>query len=267
MAPLSRQLLANLAVHDVVVGGRLRECGVSYEAVRHAVATERLFRQYRGVYSLTPDLTDKGRWFAAVAASGPAAALSHMSAARLWTLTSVVDHVIETTVPSSNGRRPPPGLQVHRTRRPDSTRRDRIEVTTLHRTIDDCAPRLGRDGLHRMLRQAEFHHRLDVVGLTRRARSRALKRLLGAYVAGAGIEANELEARFYALCATAGLPLPQRQRWLGARRVDFVWPELGLVVECDGRDAHARTLAYQDDAKVVVADLQAFLAPGPRVEA
>ena len=216
---------------------------------------------------------------------GRRAALSHLSAAALWDVSDLHDHVIEVTVPRSGGRRDPRGIRVHRTIRPQSTRRDRIEVTTLHRTIDDCAHRLSGRQLHRMLRRAEYHHRLDVHALAATATSRSLKTLLTTYVAGEGVDKNELESRFFALCATAGLPLPAGQVWHGTRRVDFSWPELRFVTELDGRAAHERTLAFQDDRArdrelklagfevlrftwsevvatpaVVVADLRAFIS-------
>jgi Protein of unknown function (DUF559) len=291
MAPISRHLLENAAVHDVVLGSRLLAAGVSYETIRHAVRTERLFRQYRGVYSLSPSLSDRGRWFAAVAVCGDDAALSHLSAGLHWSVTSIRDHVIEVTVPNHNGRRAPTGIRVHRTIRPQSTRRDRIEVTKLHRTLDDLARRLTHQQLHRALRQAEYHHSLDIFKLSEDARSHPLKALLHTYVAAEGIQANELESAFLTLCVRAGLPRPAGQQWHGPRRVDFIWPEHGLVVELDGRAAHERTLAFQDDRardralkldgletlrftwaevvatpKVVVADLQGFFALRPRVE-
>ena len=42
----------------------------------------------------------------------------------------------------------------------------------------------------------------------------------------------------------AGLPKPLTQQWLHGFRVDFYWPELGLVVETDGLRYH-RTAAQQ----------------------
>jgi very-short-patch-repair endonuclease len=55
---------------------------------------------------------------------------------------------------------------------------------------------------------------------------------------------TELERRFAAILRHAGLPLPESQRWTGLGRVDFVWPDLGLVVEADGLRYH-RTAAQQ----------------------
>jgi very-short-patch-repair endonuclease len=40
------------------------------------------------------------------------------------------------------------------------------------------------------------------------------------------------------------LPKPQTQQWVNGFRVDFHWPELGLVVETDGLRYH-RTPAEQ----------------------
>ena len=55
---------------------------------------------------------------------------------------------------------------------------------------------------------------------------------------------SELERRFIALVKAAGLPVPQTQAWLNGFRVDFYWPDLGLVVETDGLRYH-RTPAQQ----------------------
>jgi hypothetical protein len=164
MAPISRHLLDNAAVHGVIVGSRLRESGGVVRAIRHAVRTERLFRQYPGAFSLSPSLTAKGRWFAAVAACGDGAALSNFSAARLWQLIEAFDHRIDVTVPTHHGRKPPEPIRIHRsiTLPGHTTRRDRIEVTQLRRTIDDCAYRLDHQQLHRILRAAEYHHGLGI---------------------------------------------------------------------------------------------------------
>jgi very-short-patch-repair endonuclease len=55
---------------------------------------------------------------------------------------------------------------------------------------------------------------------------------------------SRLEQLFLPLARTAGLPLPQTQVWLNGYRVDFYWPDLGLVVEVDGLRYH-RTPAKQ----------------------
>ena len=55
---------------------------------------------------------------------------------------------------------------------------------------------------------------------------------------------SELERRFGPIARRAGLPLPLTQRRVNGFRVDFYWPDLGLVVETDGLRYH-RTPAQQ----------------------
>src|SRR5205823_14175388 len=58
---------------------------------------------------------------------------------------------------------------------------------------------------------------------------------------------SELEAAFLDLCAKYRLALPETQVTIGAYRVDFLWRDLRLVVETDGRDAHDGYIAFRDD--------------------
>ncbi len=44
---------------------------------------------------------------------------------------------------------------------------------------------------------------------------------------------SELERMFRRLLREASLPQPLTQQWLNGYRVDFYWPDLGLVVEAD----------------------------------
>jgi very-short-patch-repair endonuclease len=55
---------------------------------------------------------------------------------------------------------------------------------------------------------------------------------------------SELERRFRPIARGAGLGRPATQVWLNGHRVDFYWPDLGLVVETDGLRYH-RTPAQQ----------------------
>lgn len=55
---------------------------------------------------------------------------------------------------------------------------------------------------------------------------------------------SQLERSFLPIATRAGLPRPQTQRQLNGFRVDFYWPDLGLVVETDGLRYH-RTAEQQ----------------------
>jgi very-short-patch-repair endonuclease len=60
---------------------------------------------------------------------------------------------------------------------------------------------------------------------------------------------SELERRFVRLVDRAGLPRPLTQQRVNGFRVDFFWPELGLVVETDGLRYH-RTPAQQSRDRI-----------------
>jgi very-short-patch-repair endonuclease len=60
---------------------------------------------------------------------------------------------------------------------------------------------------------------------------------------------SELERRFLPIARTAGLPVPQTGQQLNCFKVDFHWPDLGLVVETDGLRYH-RTPVQQTRDRV-----------------
>ena len=55
---------------------------------------------------------------------------------------------------------------------------------------------------------------------------------------------SELERRFLPLAHDAGCRLRVTRQWINGFKVDFYWPDLGLVVETDGLRYH-RTPAQQ----------------------
>ncbi len=126
---------------------------------------------------------------------------------------------------------------------------DGIPVTSIVRTLIDIAGRLDRADLERAINEAD---RLDLIdpetlraALDANAGKRGvapLRRLLADLTFR--LTDSELERRFLRLAVTIGLPAPETGRWLNGFKVDFFWPELGLVVETDGLRYH-RTPARQ----------------------
>jgi very-short-patch-repair endonuclease len=118
-----------------------------------------------------------------------------------------------------------------------------IPVTDPANTLIDIACGLPDSKLEKAIREAD---RLDLVDPERlRARLDTsprrpgigrLRKLLDSETFA--LTDSELERRFLRLIATADLPLPKTQVWLNGYRVDFYWPELGLVVETDGLRYH-----------------------------
>jgi very-short-patch-repair endonuclease len=188
---------------------------------------------------------------AAVLLAGPEALLSHASAGALWAINSQEDpRIIEVTVP--NRRLRAPGLQVHRRARlpeADRAERDGIRVTSPARTLIDLAIRFPPRQLEAAVNKADKLDLIDPESLRRLLEMRpglrgvtALRSLLDrrTFV----LTDSDLERRFLPLARRAGLPSPQTGVIVNGFKVDFYWPELGLVVETDGLRYH-RTAAQQ----------------------
>ena len=121
-------------------------------------ARRRLYRVHRGVYAVgRPDLTQRGRWMAAVLACGPKAVLSHRSAAALHGIRPDNRVRSDVTLPSSSTRSRPT-IDAHRssTLQPrDITTVDGIRCTTVARTLVDLGDVVSRRAVERAVDQAE----------------------------------------------------------------------------------------------------------------
>lgn len=237
--------------HGAVTRRQLLGAGYSAAAIKHRIASGRLHPRWPGVYAVgRPELTQQGEWMAAVLCYGERAVLSHTSAAALWGLLPA-HGLIDVSL--RDGRwRSRPGITLHR--RPtlaavDATACGGIPVTTPACTLIDIAVSLTRGKLERAINEAD---RLDLVDpeslrialdrSPRRPGVGILRRVLDrrTFV----LTDSELERRFLSLIRRARLPLPQTGRRLNGFKVDFYWPDAGLVVETDGLRYH-RTPAQQ----------------------
>jgi very-short-patch-repair endonuclease/predicted transcriptional regulator of viral defense system len=238
--------------HGVVSRAQLLEAGYRPQSIKHRIAKGRLHPVGRGVYAMgRPALTLHGRWMAAVLSCGPHAALSHQSAAALWGIRASGHRSIEVSVPMRVRPRRP-GIVVHRRANlagSDLTRHEGIPVTSPVCTLIDIAARLNRDQLEAAVNEADKLGLTDPERLrsaldqaTRRPGIRALRDLLDRPTFT--LTDSQLERRFLPLARKAGLPVPETGRYVNGFRVDFYWPELGLVVETDGLRYH-RTPAQQ----------------------
>jgi very-short-patch-repair endonuclease len=237
--------------HGVISRRQLLEHGLNGDAIKHRVATGRLHRVARAVYAVgRPDLTQYGIWMAAVLACGPGAVLSGESAAVLWEIRRPGRARIEVSVPPGAVRRARGVVVRRRVLAPhEITRRDGIPVTTPVLTLIDLAGRLRADHLEAAINEADKHDLVDPEALrsaldtaTRRPGVAALRQILDHR--SFTLTDSELERRFLPLARQAGLPQPQTGVHLNGFKVDFYWPELGLVVETDGLRYH-RTPAEQ----------------------
>lgn len=187
---------------------------------------------------------------AAVLACGPGAALSYESAAALWGI-GPLPPVVEVTVPVASPRRCD-GVHVHRRpnlRAAHVTVRKAIPVTKPVRTAIDLATRLGPVRVERMINEADRLGLFSPDGLLAALDGYPGVRGIGPLrsIVGARIfrlTDSELERRFLRIVEQARLPYPLTRQNVGGFRVDFFWPDLGLVVETDGLTYH-RTPSQQ----------------------
>jgi very-short-patch-repair endonuclease len=126
---------------------------------------------------------------------------------------------------------------------------DGIPVTDPVTTLTDLATSLSLSALEAAINAAD---RLDVIdpealraAIERRAGARGVSVLRETLDRRTfTLTDSELERRFRPIARRAGLPQPETQVRLNGYRVDFYWPDLGLVVETDGLRYH-RTPAQQ----------------------
>jgi very-short-patch-repair endonuclease len=233
--------------HGVVSRAQLLEMGFAPDAVKHRVAKGRLHRVGWGVYAVgRPELTQFGRWMAALLAVGPEAVLSHRSATALWGIAKQKGNAIRVSVPTHLRRRSSRGITVHRRKELNATTHRGIPVVSVVDALVDLAAEASEDELEHAINEAD---KLDLVDPEMLRDDIAAKRTPGAAKLRAVLDRytptdSPLEREFLRIVRRAGLPDPQTQAQLGPHRVDFYWPELKLVVETDGLRYH-RTPAQQ----------------------
>jgi very-short-patch-repair endonuclease len=158
---------------------------------------------------------------------------------------------IDIVVPNRVVRRRA-GIKVHRRQDLDPAQVRQVNgipVTDPVSTLIDMACDLPDASLERAIRETD---RLELVdperlrealdGRPRRPGVGRLRRLLASETFS--LTDSELERRFLRLVRATHLPPPKTQVTLNGYRVDFYWPELGLVVETDGLQYH-RTPSQQ----------------------
>lgn len=251
--------------HGVVTRDQLLGFGYSRRAIDHRIAKGRLHPIWPSVFAVgRPELARHGLWMAAVLACGEGAALSHLDAGALY---QIVDQPplagcaqaasaararpIEVSVPY--GRCPVlPGISVHRRTwltAAEVTRRHRIPVTAPAPTLVDLAARLETDELEAAVNAADKRSVINPEALrgaldsiAKRPGMAVLRKLLDRRTFT--LTDSRLERLFRPIARRASLSPPQTQQWINGFRVDFHWPELGLVVETDSLRYH-RTATEQ----------------------
>ena len=262
----SERKLAELAARQHSVFHRVQalEAGLTARIIDRRVTNGTWKRVHPSVYVVagTPGPW-RQRLMAACLAAGRGAVASHRSAAALWGFDGSDEAGIELTLVRV-GRRPIPGVTIHRTRglaNADVTEVDGIPVTRPARTLIDLASVLDAGRLEAMLDSglrdgqvsvAHLERRLAAVGSRGRPGADALSRLLARRRGTRPAESIQ-ERRVAGLLMAAGLPEPVRQHELrdgsGAllARFDLAYPELRLAVEYDSYRHHFGHQAWRHD--------------------
>jgi very-short-patch-repair endonuclease len=238
--------------HGVVARWQLLALGLNADAIQHRIERGRLHPTFRGVYAVgRPEVSRAGRWMAAVLACGPGSVLSHESAGAAARICSEPPNEIHVSV-LRGGRRRHVGIVSHRRLRLDPielTDHRGIPMTDVVLTLTDLATYLRDRDLEAAIREADKRNLIDPESLRRTLATRPrrpgmarLERLLDRHTFR--LTDSELERMFLRLVDVTRLPRPLTQQVVNGHRVDFFWPDLGLVVETDGLRYH-RTPSQQ----------------------
>jgi very-short-patch-repair endonuclease len=180
--------------------------------------------------SATRGISRHGRWMAAALACGDGAVVSHRSAAELWDLLKPAGGSVHVSIRGYGGRAKRSGIRLHRRESlspVNVTRAHGIPVTKPSPAIVDLRGAVPEADVRRATRQAE------VLGLPlsediRHDRTRS------------DLERDFLRYR---------LPMPEVNVDIGQYEADFVWRDLGFVVETDGYRYHRGRQAYREDRR------------------
>jgi hypothetical protein len=238
-ARVARRAAAQWTIVDV---HDLRACGLSDDAILTRVGTGRLYRRFRGVYSVVPNPSLEGCFMAAVKACGLDAVLSFFSAAALYGWLTWDFRAPEVTALTPRYHA---GLRTHRSAQVERTYVKGIPVTPPVRTLMDLAACASGEQLRRAVNEALNQRRIRAGELVTSHHRGAVK--LRAILASAAPTRNENEDVVVAVLARAGLPAPQvNQPYLGYVP-DFRWPERRVILEADSRRFHDHLLARAAD--------------------
>lgn len=216
---------------------------------------------HTGVYAVGCPPTDPlARAAAAALACGPAAALSHATAAVLWGMRRDWTEPPEVTVTTHRVR---PGIRIHRCttlRRRDVTRQRGLWVTSPARTLLDIAPQLTPARLTRVYNDAVrsgYLHAAEVAELLDRCGNHPGATAIAMLApARGGPTRSELEDAFQRFLDRYDLPRPQVNVLVGGYLADAYFPAQELIVEIDGFDFHSDRASFERDRERDAAALE-----------
>jgi very-short-patch-repair endonuclease len=241
--------------HGVVAYWQLIALAFSPGAIEHALATGRLHRMYKGVYSVGYQTDAAEAWeMAAVLKCGPEAVLSHWTATSRWQLLRPRQGPVHVSVPSD---RRVPGIRTHHVQRfhpNDRTKRDGIPITSVPRTLLDLAAVAPLRQLQRAVNEADrrgWLNRSAIAELLERNPRRHGRKALVAVIAsvspGTRRTRSDLETAFLLLLENYRLPQPLVNAKVAGIEVDMHWPGARPIVELDSYEYHRTQAEFEND--------------------
>jgi very-short-patch-repair endonuclease len=252
--------------YSVFTSEQAAACEMSDDALLRATRRGRLVRLHTSVFAVagSPETWERSL-LAACLAGGEGAVASHRAAARIWGLVDDSDDTVEISVPRRRNPRLR-GVVLHRSGDllPEHTTiRRRIPVTNPLRTMVDVAavlqPEAVEDALDAGLRWPSLFSvkavrtALDELAGPGRSGAGVLRKVLDEREFGNDVSDSELEKRMSKLLRQAGLPqavfhyVVETPAGVFLAEVDFAYPEIRLVIEVDGFDAHGTPRAMAKD--------------------
>ena len=249
--------------HGVISRAQAVDLDCSAASIKWQTARGEWVRLMWGVYAdASSPKTPLQRLMAVCLAAGAGALATSVSAAWVWGLS--VEPAVHQLLVTGGRPRHLAGAVIRRTSflKPlDLTRRDGIPVTTVDRTIIECARDLEEARLRqvvetalrmRLTYPARVERRLDQLVSQGRRGSGTLREILAEMNDGQLPTESELESAFLRLCRRARLN-PIRQ--LNVRdtafigRVDFCFIDERVIVEVDGRASHTIRADFEKDRR------------------
>lgn len=240
------------AHHGVVTRRWLLAAGITDDDISYRLGTGTLFRVHPGIYRVGHEAPSHlATYLAATAACGTTAVLCGEAAGWLLGLLrrkepppAQVATVTDRKVKGVDSRR----LCLAK---PDIWEVDGIRVTSPARTLLDLAAILDGDELARAAHEAGVKHKTTPrqvkAAMSRRKRAPGAAKLRAIMDGDVKVVLSKLEARFLALVKAEGLPLPDTNKRVGGRRVDFHWQREHITVEVDGYRYHRSRHTWEKD--------------------
>ena len=213
---------------------QLEAVGLSASGVRSRVERSRMFRVRPGVFALAPTLPPLGPVAAALLTCGPRAWACHLTGAAIHDLRRDRRVLIDVAMWSPRGRGHD-GLVMHSARRLrpwDVAVVGGIPVTSVARTLLDCAPIVGRRGMEELIQKADWNGSFDLravhdlmAHVPGHRGVATLRAALGDAAGARGVTASRYEGEVLSALRAAGAREPECNPPIGIGGGDFAYPE------------------------------------------